>query len=276
MNIIFNRTRKSTLFIFLLFGFLTTGCAQKGIAKFENRRINQSDLDNVKAIEESYGGEISDDDAFLYLIRRLINVKLAKNMSIIITREDIEKEAERIDRETKAPEVLNKIKKHFSGNTEKYFNLFIKPELSRSLVEDKFFYDTIIYQKIPYSESKTLLKDLNKGKYNKNTSKDGFKHFKIYEDDTTTNYIYNYFKYKLINKSDSFHIIEDKFTYFVVRKNGSAYEGFSILKEDFNNFYWEKIEKMNIIVYDNKLCDKLRNRLKNTQWEKVIKFVTDH
>ncbi|RKX70299.1 hypothetical protein DRP43_03500, partial [candidate division TA06 bacterium] len=74
------------------------------------------------------------------------------------------------------------------------------------------------------------------------------------------------------DRSDSFRIIEDKFTYFVVRKNGSAYEGFSILKEDFNEFYWKKAKNMNIVVYDSELCDKLRNRLKDTQWEKVIKY----
>lgn len=77
-----------------------------------------------------------------------------------ISAEDYEKEAERIDAETRAPQVLACIKSHFGKDRERYYKVFIKPTLVSRYLRDYVKTDATV-QAMAYRSRDMVMKDIN-------------------------------------------------------------------------------------------------------------------
>jgi len=267
--IIISMKKVLNIVIFLYFVF----CAKKEIGVVDNLKMYEEDIKDIQKIELAYGREVSKEEALLILIKKLIDIRIAEKMGIKIEEGDIIKEEQRFVKESLAPEILERIFKSLEENREKYRRLFVKPVLARRLLEYKFFTDTLFYQRNSYKKAKYLLKQLKKGIYNKDET-----YFDFSPQDTSL--LYGYLKSRITRENkikDTFFykILEDKFTYYPIKvriKDRKYYiKGYIVRKDDFNEFYREQVERINILVYNKFLKSKILKRVTKTYWEGIIK-----
>ncbi len=110
------------------------------IATIGTLNITKGDLDYKKKIEIGYSGKESEIDiALLETIHDKIFENILSRYSLTITKEEIEKENERIHKETLVPESLKKLEDSFN-NKEAFLEFFVKPVLIKRTLK-QFFED---------------------------------------------------------------------------------------------------------------------------------------
>jgi len=261
--------------VLLVIPLIINSCKAFPTARVGNTLITKKTIESLSAIESAYGAQHTPEELLLAAIQRGIDIELAMCMGIDLSDSVLRAESIRIDRETKAPHILMRIKQHFQHKPKDYLNTFVKPVLARRRIEELFFYDTTLYQKTPWTKANKLLAYLQEhGRFPDSITPI----FSIQASNPKTKNFYNFIRNiaQLEIKGEVFpHPIEDKYTYFVVRcskkKDGMpVYEGVAIPKENFYEFYWNFVDSLPISIYNKELKEHLLTRVKGTRWEKIL------
>ncbi|TES92216.1 MAG: hypothetical protein E3J87_05920 [Candidatus Cloacimonadota bacterium] len=214
----------------------------------------------------------------MVLIQKFVDIEIARKMSLDLTKADLIKESERIDRETKAPERLSDLKKSFGKNRGRYLKNFVLPVLARRLVEEKFWFDTLHYQNEPFRKAKDYLRFMKEDKIKIDTITGFFKVESLESNEEGTNYFFNFIKAIAdtvgVKDKTLIKVIEDKTNFYCViekrRKKCRYFEGVIVEKKRFTGFYQKQLETIPIKIYNDKIKNKIIFLLKGTYWEKYI------
>ncbi len=257
---------KFQLWIFIgIIMALFSGCSRGIVGKVGDETITKRDIIYTQNIEKAYEDTIKEEEALLIYIQKLLDVEIAKDIGISLSDAQIQKESSRIDTETKAPKLLARIKKCFGRRKNDYLRVFVKPVLARRLIEEKFFYDTLSYQKYTYNKAKEIEKNFNTLIRNKKV-RDTLQYFLAKKKD----HLYGFFH--PLNITSHPQIVKDKMTYYIVHKRKNmGYEGFIVQKADFNEFYEKEMQKIPVVIKNKQMRERLLMKIRGTKWEKIIK-----
>jgi hypothetical protein len=257
-NEAFNICNCRLIFYGILYLVLLCGCGEKNLIKVGNKPINKEHLKYKIAIDMSYGEEKPDTTSvFLVLIQQMLKEIIAEKEGILITEQMIKDEAERIDQETKAPEIIEKVKKIFGKDRKGYLEHYVKPVFVERYLEQKFFYDTL-YQKIPYDKIKEGFSRVKKNLPIVDTEIRIFKPQKE---------LLDFYKNGL-GKG----ICEDKHSYYFVRGKEKNIEVYLVTKNNYTEWFQKKALDFPVVIYDNKLREMLIVKVKgNKFWEELLR-----
>lgn len=119
-----------------LAAFVSGAPAPAAVASLDGRTVvTEPDLADYQATQGCYGeGALtSRKAAFMRLLEAAVAADaMREHGGPVAAPEDVEKEAARIDRETRAPEILACIKAHFGAERSRYLRVFVAPKLVES------------------------------------------------------------------------------------------------------------------------------------------------
>jgi len=242
----------SIIFLFIL------GCESQPLLSVDGKNVTEKDIKYRLKIKKAYNADFSDTLGVIFtLIQQELREKVAKEIGIKISREELEKEALRFERNTKAPMVLSRVQKIFKNNRKGYLNRYVKPVLIERLLQEKFMFDTL-YQERPWKEINKAYQSYKMGNFS-DTSVKSF----TPEKPRMVSYYKQY-------ESDG--ISENKYSYFFVQKKDGSLQAFSREKNDFTDWFRDKAKKYPVRIYDSKLKKKTKRKIKgNRFWEEMIK-----
>ncbi len=265
---------KKVLFVILLSLVLFSCSNSSGVAKVGDMVITQDDIKETQLVNTEVGGDsISDVDAALITIQRFMDVLIAKEMGIDLSDSVLSAESLLVDSLMDSVTV-NKIKEVLKDNPEGYRRVFLRPFVARQKIEEKFYYDSLGYQKTAWDSVQTLKKELIEGKRNVDDVVDGFYPFSVTEKDTTNPLMYmfidNYFK--SLPKGTKIAVLQDNTAYVIAKKiRKGVYKGFVYPKHRLDKFYIDTIKKLGgIKINDSSLKEKIKEQLKGSPWEELI------
>lgn len=211
--------------------------------------------------------------------------------------EDLKKENERIDRETKAPEILDCVKKVFSQNRKKYDDFFVAPGLLNRIVRRTFSLSPEI-QKNPRQKIESLRAEVSAtpskfneiGKtapiFNENvayppSAKEGGKTPDVLapyfpqEDYSNDPLIINVLS-KMKPGEIFSSIVEDDDFYKLVKlvskkDNSYVFSAIAVPKEKFDPWFIEINKTAAIKIYDKEFYGKIAEKYSDVWWFKQIK-----
>jgi hypothetical protein len=156
------------LILLTLFGVVICSCSRvppdKPIIKIGGITITDQQLDIKLKIEKCYRDDKKLPDRWmgLYkLIDEALMEESAKSIGVIITADMLLDESRRVDKETKAPELLAEVKA-VCPEYQRYTDLYLKPELLNRLVHYQFQQDRTI-QEVPLDKATDALKKAKDG-----------------------------------------------------------------------------------------------------------------
>ena len=266
----------------LFVGLFFSACGKRPIAKVDGIPIYSEDIKDEKGIQHAYGANYTDEEALLLLFQqKLREYVLLKKLGIKIREKDIEKEKERIDRETKAPEILNRVKAYFNKDKKRYLKAFVYPVLVSRLLEQTFYFDTTI-QKKGYMLSREKFKAL-KEHPNMDIKNDSFYISldleKMEKENKGIPFVLPFYQMdsavlrSLPQKGVYPEIIEDRAGYYILRKldkKSKKFDGFFIRKRSFNKWFHDNIKDVKIEIFDKEMKNRVLLRAKGSYIEKLI------
>jgi hypothetical protein len=262
----------------ILIFFLSISCGNY-IAELDGIKIEKKEFEIEKKIQKIYNPDYKDEEILLLLIQKKLKIFLIeKEMNFKISEKFLIMEKERIDRETRAPFLLRKIKDLFKDEKE-YIEYFVKGIFASRLIEEIFFYDTIKYQRERYRIAKEYfnrIKNNKKGDFSNDSLYfyvDLNKREEVPPPPPSFFYVADSIYLKNMKIFEIYpKIIEMKHRYLIVRKKGEKiFDGFIINKYDFTKWFNSKIEKIRIKINDKILKKILKERVKGSFWENCIK-----
>ena len=158
--------------LLILFGALialASGCGKANqdtiIIKVGTSQITSGDVDTKLKIEACYRDDKTKPESWLglyQLIEDRLMEEAARTIGIEITPAMMAEEVARVDRETKAPAILDAVKKACPDD-KSYQEIYLKPRLVNRLLHYKFSEDKTIQQE-PYQKALDMLTLAKSGK----------------------------------------------------------------------------------------------------------------
>ncbi|MDI6841091.1 MAG: hypothetical protein QMD71_09670 [bacterium] len=270
---------KSFPFIVCVIGF---GC-QKNIAKVGNIKITKNDLLYEAQVESVYCGKLpSNDKALFKLIQNAIYEDIAIKQGIEISDSMLQAESTRVNRETKAPQLLYAVKLVFGKDKRSYLRLYLKPILVNQLLYGKFYYSDE-FQGDRYNIAKNILEKWLSDTSFRDTA---FYHsWKYTKGGGKTLLPYDVAIPVELSGVESIldslpigkiypEIIDDRLSYRVIRLIGRSrdeykVDGFAIEKHPFDTWFQAQLPGISLHIYDKPLRKEVVELVKNTYWTKV-------
>ncbi len=111
--------------------------------------VSEQDISDWQAAQGCYGEDAitSRKAGFMRMFEASILNEVLNRQGRPITGEDYNKEVSRIDSETRAPEILACIKKHFGDGTARYERVFIRPILAQRFIRELVKSDPTVQEK---------------------------------------------------------------------------------------------------------------------------------
>ncbi len=134
------------------------------IAQVGGGAVLQQDIMDWQAAQACYGeGAITSRKAgFMRMFEAtILEETLRREAAREISAGEYKKEVERIDSETRAPDILACIKKYFAGDTNRYQRVFIRPILAQSFIREFVKHDPKVQAKA-YSLRDAILREMGK------------------------------------------------------------------------------------------------------------------
>lgn len=247
------------IFYFIVLFLISLSCSRNHpLGRVGKIEIQKKALLYQIEIDRAYGNPHSDTiSAVFEIIQNFLREQVAEANKIQITERTLEKESERIDKETKAPQILSNIKKIFGRNKSEYLIHYVKPISVIRLLQQKFFFDSL-YQSAPYKKIKQAYSKVKHKKTIKNTT------IKIF---TPKEKFLDYYK-SALNKG----ITEEKYAYYFVKKRGKKIEVYLVSKNNYTDWFRKEASKYPVIIYDKALRQRILRRIKgNKFWESIVK-----
>ncbi len=232
-------------------------CESKSdLVSIDGRRITRKDVAYRLDIDRAYGNDQSTTtEVILQLIMQMFREVIAEKEHIYVTDGMVEQEALRIDRETKTPGILAKVKDVFS-NRRDYIEHYVRPILIEKSLQEKFFFDTL-FQEEPYK----IIKEAFSRSENKLLSSDSI--LKVFEPSDE--------QLKHYENSAGNRIGEDKYSYYFVKQKVDKKFVYLISKNDYTKWFRTEALKVSVTVNDEELKEKLLKRTQDSEfWQKIL------
>lgn len=144
----------NTLFlvIFLLslteLGWTGTTETGKGVAAVGKTVITEKEISYKVQIEKAYGNEgATRDVGLISLVNDTIEYEVATFYGITITRDEIDSFKQYVDEHTKAPEILEKVKRLFGDDWSSYERIYLAPKIINWKLHDFYSRSAEIHKK---------------------------------------------------------------------------------------------------------------------------------
>lgn len=285
-----------SLSLLLPLGF-TSGCAKK-VAEVGSIPITNKDIAfRTRVSEVYYPGSGKDYIGLTQLIKGYLSEEVLKSLGQKVDQSTWEAEAQRIDQNTKAPAVLEKVKNVYGRDRKNYLNSFIRVVYAdRAVYNEVFLKSGAIHQQQRKNAEKFLQAALQSPSAFSETARDQgleTKKLKLSEQEgiqpleagtrprENPSGAGQEQAKRLIDAISSLkpgavtpQVIEWQEGYQVLRflkKDGKDYlvESVSVPKRNFDDWFWEQASGIPVRIYDPKLKDEL---LKNVGWAKNLKL----
>lgn len=130
-------------FILALVLFAAGGLEAAQVASVGAGGITEQDISDGQAAQSCYGEDaiVSRKAGFMRMFEAAILEELLARQARPLTKEDYKKETARIDEETRAPEILACVKKHFGGDNSRYRRVFVRPILAQRFIRELVKFD---------------------------------------------------------------------------------------------------------------------------------------
>lgn len=249
--------KEKLYFIILIILLLDCKSNKDIIIMLDNEIINGNHVRYAVLIEDAYGDTNQDTVSILCkLIQQRLHEVIAKNEGIIVTDRMLASESDRFDKETKSPDILNRVSNIFGKKRQDYLEYFVKPVLIERLLQEKFFSDTL-YHKNVYNKLKDAYAKLEKDLIITDST------IRIFEPSEES---YSHYK-NAIGKN----ICEDKYTYFFVKVKWGKITVYSVKKNDFTEWFWGEALKIRVDIHDNELRKRLLMRTDGSDfWHNLL------
>lgn len=151
----------SGAFIFAFVLLAAGGLKAAQVAVVGSNEVTEQDIADWQAAQGCYGegAIVSRKAGFMRLLETSVLDEVLSRQARPLTEEDYKKETARIDAETRAPEILACIKKHFEGDSARYRRVFIRPILVQRFTREKVKSDPAIQRKA-YGVRDAVLNDI--------------------------------------------------------------------------------------------------------------------
>lgn len=252
------------------------------IAKIGESEIKEKDILNYIKIKKCYGIDESKNKALIEIINNNLEQEvLYKEFGLKPKISDFKNEAERIDKSSKAPEIISCIKKSLN-DTENYFKLYISPLLINAKLHEKFSLSPSIHKEEINKINEYFNQIENGAKFEKFTE---YRRFNILKENDSTpvsqeNKIY--FNNNLVEnviknlKPDEIwpKIIEDDHSYQIIRlikedKTFYQIDGIIIPKKSSDPWFQNYVKNnIKILILDEKLSKEIKKDFPDLWWLK--------
>jgi len=251
--------------------------------------ITLRDISYIIKIEEAYGNaRATATIALVSLVNEAIEREVAQKHGVFITQEEIISYRKYVDENTKAPEILRKVKLAFGEDESSYEQIYLAPKvLNRKL---RYFYSR--NHELLKSERKLIEKAHSlvvSGKtFQEAAERSGLRYssFEIGDKEVTIppalqKYIAQDEKTMLgpmvsiletLSIGDIYkNIVEDDYAYRVIRlkgRNGNKYsvEAIGVRKRPFDDWFKAQSAKIRIRILDNELQSEIVSKYPNVWW----------
>ncbi len=148
--------KKTGLFLFIL--LFLAGCSKQACS-VGDIRINEKDLSSRAEISEIYyPGSGKRYIALAQLVKGYISLEILKELGYMVDEAVLESEADRIDKNTKAPDILNKIKEIFGRDRKGYIKAFVQIVYAERVLYNEVFLNSESIHKEQYQKAEDVLK----------------------------------------------------------------------------------------------------------------------
>lgn len=138
------------LLIFLTFSgkVAMTGEVTKKVAFVGKTALTEKDVYYKIQIEKAYGNERTTREiALIALINDLIEHEIGAILGVTVTRNEIDSFKRHVDEQTKAPEILQKVKLTFGNDTSSYERIYLAPKIMNWKLHDFYSRSPEIHKK---------------------------------------------------------------------------------------------------------------------------------
>jgi len=245
---------KCKLFLFVLLWAHIFCQSPRVIVNISDKTIEQLDVSYRLAIDRPYGNDQSSEvEVVLQLVLQELREVITEQEGIYISDSMITHEALRIDKETKAPEILAKVKAVFADHRD-YLRHYVRPILVEKLLQEMFFFDTLYHM-----ESYRIINEAFVQRVNARI------------DSTLRILEPNKDQLRYYRNAAEKGIGEDKYSYFFIRQEGGKKKVYLVPKEDYTTWFHTEALKVPVRVHDKELKKKLLNRTRNSEfWQKIL------
>jgi hypothetical protein len=293
-------TRKYLILLLAVFAF--TACKHKDmVAQVGAIPITKKDIElRAKVSEVYYPNSGKDYVALAQLIQGYLDEQVLNQLGYKVDDAVLEAEAKRIDENTKAPDVLKKIKDVYGIDHKEYINNFVRVVYGERYLYNEVFLKVKDIHKAQFESAQNFIQEAvkNPDKFAELAEKQGLKSSKMKLSEKQGISPYDDKKLKraglerpepagmeqakiLIEKISGLkpgevspQIIEWQEGYQIVRfvdKEGDDYvvESVSVPKRDYDDWFWERASKVPVKIFDPKLKADL---VKNVGWAGRLNF----
>lgn len=295
MHLKISRISQLLLTFSILVPCLFWGCSKK-VAEVGSIPITDKDIAlRAQVSEVYYPGSGKDYIGLTQLVKGYLSEEVLKSLGRKVDQSTWEAEAKRIDQNTKAPEVLEKVKNVYGRDRKNYLNSFI-----RVVYADRFVYNEVFLRsgdihrqqrnkaddflkealKSPSAFSEAAKAQNLEAKKLKLSEQEGIQPLEARERPRENPSGAGQEQAKRLIDAISFlkpgavspQVIEWQEGYQVLRfikKDGQGYlvESVSVPKRNFDDWFWEQASQIPVKIYDQKLKDEL---VKNVGWAKNL------
>jgi len=261
------------------------------LAKVGEMEISSKDVSYRMSIEKAYGNKtVTESDALVVLVNDALDREVGRIFGISVTPDEVNALRKHVDKTTKAPEVLAKVKSIFVDDQAAYGRLYLAPRIINKKLRTWYNQSTEIHER-----ERTLIEKSHylaqSGKSMNEAAQASSLHF------STINYgkgkrdlpplLKEYFSEKGKSSNNSMiailetlsegeiykNIVEDDHGYMVIKliqKNKTQYtvEAITASKRPFMKWFLEQATKVHIIILDKELEKKLASTYSNVWWVK--------
>jgi len=242
------------------------------IAQINNQKITQKDLDYQIKVDSCYGlKNQAQEPALIEIINKFFEEQVLNSaFENKISDKELEKKAEWVDKNTKAPEILECVKKVFGEDRKKYLDFYIKPTLVNPRLHLEFSLSPRIHQR-EIEEIKAIKKDLDTGK-----KLEDFSNYQKWEIPKDTDFPTDPLVDKVIKNLKLgqvwLNIIKDDFSYKIVRlleedKEKYYLDGVIVQKMAFDPWFQDYVKRnIKIEILDQELLTGIKTNHPNLWW----------
>lgn len=270
---------------------MTAGNTGKSAAVVGTRIIKSKHINYRLNTEKAYGNSgATNAVALISLVNEAVEHEVARANGVTISQQEMSEFRERVDKNSKAPEILAKVKAVFGEDVDSYERIHLAPRLMNRNLRYYFSRDAEIHKKERLLIEAALRAVLS-GKSLKSTAEGYLKMVSFEVEDKSSEFpqaLQKYAPHGPTPKSPLLsilqgmkegeiykNIVEDDFGYKVIRligKEGNKYscEAITVKKRFYEEWFKDQAARMRIEITDGALKKKIMDNYRNIWWVKGL------
>jgi len=266
---------------------------QKVVAMIERTAISTKHISYRISIEQSYGNEgMTPEAALISLINDSIEVETALMYNVVVTKDEMDTFRKYVDENTKAPEILQKVKLVFGGDQPSYERIYLAPKIINWKLREFYTRNQELHktEKALIEKAHSLVSSWKT--FQEAAEECGLKSTMFNVEDKEISIPSGLQKYvdedgrplkdplvsilKTLSTGEVYkNIIEDNYSYRVIRllgktKNKYSVEAITVNKKPFEEWFQEQSAKIRIEVTDSELKNSIKTKYPDICWIKKL------